>query len=111
MDNAKLYTQAEIAYGRKHQMVKAVEELAELQQAITKIVLAEKPTKKMFENFTEEIADVEIMVEQIKRLYECDNEVLVKKKQKLNRLKLIVEDKLNWGDKRKILQDLSFTKA
>lgn len=47
-------------YGKEHQTVKAIEELAELIQALA---------KGDIENIKEEIADVRVMLEQIEYLY------------------------------------------
>ena len=47
-------------YGKKHQTIKAIEELAELIQALA---------KGDIENIKEEIADVRVMLEQIEYLY------------------------------------------
>lgn len=59
-------------YGRAKQSVKAMEEMAELTQAICK--LKEHPAihpenDKRYMDVLEEIADVEIMIEQLKYLY------------------------------------------
>lgn len=48
-------------YGEKHQMLKAVEEMAELTQAIMKYI--DNPAK--WDDLLEELADVLIMTEQI----------------------------------------------
>lgn len=53
-------------YGRDAQSVKACEELAELIQAICRHMLS--PTDAALENLIEEIADAEIMIDQIKYL-------------------------------------------
>ena len=47
-------------YGKEHQTIKAIEELAELIQALA---------KEDVENIKEELADVMVMLEQIKYLY------------------------------------------
>ena len=47
-------------YGKEHQTIKAIEELAELIQALA---------KGDTENIKEEIADVRVMLEQIEYLY------------------------------------------
>ena len=47
-------------YGKEHQTIKAIEELAELIQALA---------KGDIENIKEEIADVRVMLEQIEYLY------------------------------------------
>ena len=58
-------------YGEEHQMLKAVEEMAELTQAIVKTVHGD--TLHEWE-YPGELADVLIMAEQLKYLYEnCDS--------------------------------------
>lgn len=48
-------------YGEKHQILKSIEEMAELTQAIIKYI--DNPEE--WENFCDELADVNIMVEQL----------------------------------------------
>lgn len=70
-------------YGELNQKVVAIEELAELQKEITKD-LREKGNRI---NLTEELADVEIMLEQLKEMYLIDTQALdLIKRQKLERL-------------------------
>lgn len=52
-------------YGRQHQQIKAVEELGELQVAILKCL----DGRCDYQNIKEEIADVEIMLVQLKKIY------------------------------------------
>ena len=59
-----VYSKAIIKYGITNQLVVAVEELSELQKEVTKFIRG-KGDKA---NLTEEIADVEIMLEQIKMI-------------------------------------------
>lgn len=62
-------------YGKAAQCIKAIEELAEVQQAIAKwlnyseLVTAEKHTE-LCNNIVEEIADCYIMLEQMKAIFE-----------------------------------------
>ena len=51
-------------YGEEHQMLKAVEEMAELTQAIVKGISGEYPLYSM--SLCEEYADMVIMMEQLK---------------------------------------------
>lgn len=67
-------------FGVPAQTIKAVEELAELQQALCKKILGEKS------NITEELADVFIMCEQIKCAYVDPDELDIMIDAKLNRL-------------------------
>lgn len=74
-------------------MVIAMEELAELQQAISKGIRG----KLNKDNLTEEIADVYIILEWIKAYYNVDGEELTKwRKYKENR----IIDRLNRGELR-----------
>ena len=67
-------------YGAEEQEGVAQEECAELIQAISKKHRG-KP-----HNIAEEIADVEIMLEQLKIINDCENEVKEIRKQKISRL-------------------------
>lgn len=74
-------------YGEGVQMVKCCEELAELQQAICK--LFDKSTGVQdIEAVVEEIADVEIMIEQLRVILRVDPELEQRwRDRKLNRLR------------------------
>ena len=64
-------------YGKEHQTIKAIEELAELIQALA---------KGDIENIKEEIADVRVMLEQIEYLYGIsDDEITLRMCAKLCR--------------------------
>ena len=85
----RLYRTAVNRYGKQAQLIVAVEELAELQKEITKHLRGENNQ----EHITEEIADVEIMLEQVKMM--CDineSQITVWKKRKRERLKKKLED-------------------
>lgn len=80
-------------YGRQHQQIKAAEELGELQTAILKGL----DGRLDFNNLMEEIADVEIVLAQLKRIHFIDPDKLETIKiEKLLRLKnrMEVEDGL-----------------
>ena len=84
-------------YGELNQKVVAIEELAELQKEICKDLRG----KGNRINLTEELADVEIMLEQLKEMYLIDTQALdLIKRQKLERLdKRINKDiKERYGD-------------
>lgn len=53
-------------YGRINQIIKCIEEMSELTQALTKYLGGET------DNITEEIADVEIMLEQMRFIFDKD---------------------------------------
>ena len=76
----ELYQRAIDVYGRKHQEVIAIEECSELIQAITHKHRGRK------DNITEEIADVEIMLEQLKIINDCTEAVEEMKAYKRERL-------------------------
>ena len=71
------------SYGNASQKVKAIEEMAELTQAISKSLLDNK------NNVEEEIADVEIMLTQLKIMYSL-NDIENWRNYKLKRLKEMV---------------------
>lgn len=85
----EVYAEAIYFYGTKTQIIVAIEEMSELIKELTKNLRGEK------ENIVEEIADVEIMLEQLifmKNLRKAIDEV---KDFKVNRLiKKIKKDKL-----------------
>ena len=56
-------------YGTKKQQDIAIEELAELQKAIIKY--RREPSDKTKEAVVEEIADVQVMLEQLKMIFSC----------------------------------------
>lgn len=86
MDKAYLKSIYELAiakYGESKQLIKAMEELAELQQAICR-VFCERGDE---DNIIEEIVDVEIMLEQIKMIFSISEEIIEEVKiQKVERL-------------------------
>lgn len=53
-------------YGAEHQKIKAIEELGELIQAIGRSIIGED------HNVEEELADVEIMICQLRKMYQAD---------------------------------------
>lgn len=84
MNEYEIYEQAVAHYGRINQLIKAMEECGELIQALARWSNGEA----VFGNVCEEIADVEIMLEQLKiilgdRYAEYLN---LKKAEKLGRL-------------------------
>lgn len=82
-------------YGLEKQMIKTVEELAELEQALCKAIIrltdydplaSFQKDLESVNNIFEEIADVEIMLEQLKMMYNCFDEVSEWKDKKIVRL-------------------------
>ena len=82
MDEKKILGTALSFYGCEIQQVIAIEELSELQKELCKSLRsgADKP------HISEEIADVQIMLEQMMMLYECHEDVAVWRKKKVARL-------------------------
>ena len=81
------------SYGRVNQVIKTVEELSELSQALCKILTSKftDDNSEIFENIFEEMADVEIMLEQCKIMFQCDKEVNKWKHKKIERLEKRLE--------------------
>lgn len=82
IDERKIYRQALEKYGAESQMFMMFEEMAELQKEICKY----KRGKINFHRIAEEIADVEIMIEQMKLLFGIKEVVERHKQLKLERL-------------------------
>lgn len=74
-----------ITYGREAQLIKAIEELSELSQAIARHLNGQKS------NIEEEMADVQIMLDQMGMMFKNCDLVLSWKEQKLLRL----QDRMN----------------
>ena len=81
-ERVKTYTNALIAYGDRKQMVKCLEELAECQQAICKIILG----GENFDHLAEEIADATITLEQMRLLFNINDKVCEYMDYKVQRL-------------------------
>lgn len=81
MDKDKLYSKLLMVYGKECQVIVAIEELAELQKELTKFL--RRHLNRV--NLSEEIADVEIMVEQLKKMFKCEKQVEDIKNCKLER--------------------------
>ena len=77
----ELLKKAITCYGAEHQENLCIEECAELIQAIN------KKHRGLEHNIIEEIADVEIMLEQLKIINCCRADVEKNKQEKLQRLK------------------------
>lgn len=82
MKKKDVYEKAKATWGIDAQVIKSVEELAELQKELCKF-LNDDGTMK---NIIEEIADVKVMIEQIELIFECKDKVKLIKKAKIQRL-------------------------
>ena len=77
-------------YGYDSQSRQLVEEMAELMVALNKAWrgrehFSASEKRKVRKQIVEEIADVEIMLEQIKHIIDCDGEVFLTKMRKVDR--------------------------
>lgn len=77
------------AYGKEHQLIICMEEMAELTKELTKNLRG----RRNLQDISKEVADVEIMLEQVKVIFDLKEEVSEAKEAKLLRLqKRIVRD-------------------
>ena len=88
----KILRKAIDTYGTKAQMMQCIEEMAELTQAINKYFRAEsyKDMLLAFDRIAEETADVQIMLEQMRIMFDADvidDYIKAKKKRLEERLK------------------------
>lgn len=75
-------------YGSSMQELKAMEELSELIRAIARVKLCDVEERdKAFENLAEEMADVEMMLEQLKIIYNNRDKIKIWRSIKLGRLR------------------------
>lgn len=82
MDNSKVLKTALVTYGIDMQRAVAIEEMAEL----TKELVKDKRGQDNLDHIIEEIADVEIMLAQLKLHYEIGREVQFEIIEKVKRL-------------------------
>lgn len=82
-ERIKLYEQAKEKFGVKGQLIKTLEELTELSLEIHRLL----ENRCGYFSMIEEIADVQIMTEQLMYLTNVKEEVEIVKKEKLQRLK------------------------
>lgn len=68
-------------YGKNPQIDMAIEECSELQKALLK----ERRGKGTVDDIIDEIADVQIMIEQLKIIFNCDDAVSDRIQYKINR--------------------------
>lgn len=86
-DCKNVYKLALEKWGRQAQLGMAIEEMAELIQAINKFSRG----KVSVDSISEEIADVEIMMEQLKEIFANKTYVNLVKIKKINRLKELLQ--------------------
>lgn len=94
MKKEKILTTFEKAvneFGGRAQVIKAMEELAELSIELTRYALDDKRFNR--NKVLEELTDVEIMLKQIKIIFEFDqDELLLMKCLKVARLEMMLQD-------------------
>lgn len=81
MNKTEIYKNLINKFGNEHQIIVAIEELAELQKELTKLLRC----NSNLEAITEEMADVEIMLEQLKMMFNNQKAVAAIKNKKLHR--------------------------
>lgn len=82
MNEQQIYLDALKTWGKDAQTLMVFEEMSELQKELCKSARGKNNT----EQIAEEIADVEIMLEQMKLLYGCEEAVTAYRESKLRRL-------------------------
>jgi len=88
MEKEELYRKAVEKWGRDNQMLIAIEEASELQKAVIKFMRYR--TLIYLPDIAEEMADMEIMLEQLKLMLNNGDEVGAKKEEKLKRLEHLI---------------------
>lgn len=83
ISDAEVLQRALDTYGSTLQIVVMMEETSELQKELCKYLRG----RGSFEHIAEEIADVEIMLEQMKMLFCCADDVRNERRRKVERLK------------------------
>lgn len=83
-DRKAVYEQAIAGYGPMGQTTKAIEEMAELTKELCKLLVNDP--KYSVEGIAEEIADVTIMLEQLRLIFDINEEVCAVMDAKVKRL-------------------------
>lgn len=87
-ERAKVYADALSTFGPNMQLVVALEEMAELQKEITKALRGDLHPMHL----AEEVADATIMLEQLRQIFNINEEVCDMMDKKIARLAFRVED-------------------
>ena len=83
----ELIDQVTFYFGEKNQVIKAIEEMSELQKELCKVVLTPNLTIKPTNEIIDELADVEIMTAQLRHIFQISEQVDARKAFKIERLK------------------------
>ena len=95
VERKKLFKKAFDKWGLESQLLMLMEECAELTQSASKVIRYHKNKTSVWRSLIEEIADVEILIEQIETCVDWENirqRVNTVKYDKLRRLKRVVEE-------------------
>lgn len=87
MKNREILENALTTFGAEAQILMVMEEMAELQKELCKNLRG----KANVANIAEEIADVQIMLDQMTLLYDCEHAVQANREYKLMRLESRIE--------------------
>lgn len=87
-----LFAKASEKWGEQFQLVMGLEECAELQKEICKIYRGDYSLERQ-QKLAEEIADVELMCDQLEYMFGLANKIQEHRTQKLNRLAELLEAK------------------
>ena len=90
MNKEKIYQMAISKWGKELQIIMGIEEMAELTKELVKSLRG----KDNRENIIEEIADVEIMIGQLKRLFVVGNDLTTIRRKKMLRLEKMLQPDL-----------------
>jgi len=85
----QVYDKALKLWGKELQVIMGIEEMAELTKELSKEMRGKGRRNKLIE----EIADVFIMLEQLIRMFDCNDEFQIKKHQKFKRLDDMTQEK------------------
>lgn len=88
-ERAKVYDDAALTFGSGNQLIVALEELAEVQKEICKVMRGEGSVLHL----AEEVADATIMLEQLRRMFDLNAEVCKAMDEKVARLAARIEAK------------------
>jgi hypothetical protein len=91
-ENKDIYKNAVQRFGDRAQTDKAIEEMSELTKALLKLRYCSKDYEReiLLDAVAEEMADTEIMLEQLKIIHENRKAVEAQKRKKLERLERLI---------------------
>ena len=88
-ERRKIYNEALLEFGADCQITKAVEEMSELTKELCKYMVG---SGNLF-HIVEELADVTIMCEQLRIIFDCNQDVCNEMDKKVKRLSLRIEER------------------